>query len=200
MELIIIPTVRPSSYFPSQYKRRHVLYSVNCSTLLFNTPKGCAGKRWERSKSFISISRVSLSFTVHLILHLISMFCFVFFVSEVGWKCVFLYALCLKHLVMAQTASLSYLLLIFLEQHTKTRPSALISHLKGNIVSTLGIMLLIIFQECLSRLKGIAPQRFSGSNCFHFGENMTSWSLLQVWVSLSSSLHRLAPAMSQCGY
>lgn len=192
MELIIIPTVRPSSYFPSQYIRRRVMCSVNSSTLLFNTPEGCAGKRWERSKRFTSVCRDSLSLTVYLILYLMSMFWF--FVSEVVWKCVFfLYALCLKHLVMARAASLSYLWWIFLEQHTKTRPSALISHSIGNIMSTLEVMLPLIFQECLSLLKRIVIVSTLVKIGFH-------GLFPQVCVSLSSSLHRLAPAMSQCGY
>lgn len=44
-------------------------------------------------------------------------------------------------------------------------------------MSTLEVMLPLIFQECLSLLKRIALQQFSGSNRFHFGENRISWSL-----------------------
>lgn len=58
---------------------------------------------------------------------------------------------------MALTVSLSSLLQIFVEQHTESRPSALISHWIEKISSTLEQMSPLIFQEfSKSLLKEIA--------------------------------------------
>lgn len=106
-----------------------------------------------KSKRMVNKAVVSLTYfqSLTVIYYSINGVFNVWLLKGTGERFVFFYALRLKHLMMTQTISLSYLLQIFEEQHTNTRPPALISCSKEKITSTLDLMLPLIFQECLSR-------------------------------------------------